>query len=71
MDFTLDEEQEALRDAVRGLLKQYDPSVDAERRRSVTANRCVQLGRASVSVGRESATPSVRYRGFTAVQPGC
>jgi len=37
MDFTLDEEQVALRDAVRGLLKQYDPSVDAERRRSVTA----------------------------------
>jgi alkylation response protein AidB-like acyl-CoA dehydrogenase len=37
MDFTLDDEQEALRDAVRGLLKQYDPSVDAERRRSVTA----------------------------------
>ncbi|HET6166605.1 MAG TPA: acyl-CoA dehydrogenase family protein [Marmoricola sp.] len=37
MDFTLDEEQEALRDAVRGLLKQYDPSVDAERRRGVTA----------------------------------
>ena len=27
MDFTLDEEQEALRDAVRGLLKGYDPSV--------------------------------------------
>jgi alkylation response protein AidB-like acyl-CoA dehydrogenase len=37
MDFTLDEEQEALRDAVRGLLKGYDPSVDAERRRQVTA----------------------------------
>jgi alkylation response protein AidB-like acyl-CoA dehydrogenase len=37
MDFTLDEEQEALRDAVRGLLKSYDPAVDAERRRQVTA----------------------------------
>jgi alkylation response protein AidB-like acyl-CoA dehydrogenase len=37
MDFTLDEEQEALRDAVRGLLRQYDPSVDSERRRQVTA----------------------------------
>jgi alkylation response protein AidB-like acyl-CoA dehydrogenase len=37
MDFTLDDEQLALRDAVRGLLKGYDPSVDAERRRSVTA----------------------------------
>ncbi|MGO4256700.1 acyl-CoA dehydrogenase family protein [Marmoricola sp. RAF53] len=37
MDFTLDEEQAALRDAVRGLLKGYDPSVDAERRRQVTA----------------------------------
>jgi alkylation response protein AidB-like acyl-CoA dehydrogenase len=37
MDFTLDDEQEALRDAVRGLLKQYDPAVDAERRRQVTA----------------------------------
>jgi len=37
MDFTLDEEQEALRDAVRGLLKQYDPAVDAEHRRQVTA----------------------------------
>jgi alkylation response protein AidB-like acyl-CoA dehydrogenase len=37
MDFTLDEEQEALRDAVRGLLKGYDPSVDAGRRRQVTA----------------------------------
>lgn len=37
MDFTLDEEQEALRDAVRGLLKGYDPAVDAERRRHVTA----------------------------------
>jgi len=37
MDFTLDEEQEALRDAVRGLLKGYDPSIDADRRRQVTA----------------------------------
>ena len=37
MDFTLDEEQEALRDAVRGLLRGYDPSVEAERRRQVTA----------------------------------
>ena len=36
MDFTLDEEQTALRDAVRGLLKGYDPNVDAERRRQVT-----------------------------------
>ena len=36
MDFTLDEEQEALRDAVRGLLRTYDPAVDAERRRQVT-----------------------------------
>jgi alkylation response protein AidB-like acyl-CoA dehydrogenase len=37
MDFTLDEEQEALRDAVRGLLKGYDATVDAEQRRRVTA----------------------------------
>ena len=37
MDFTLDEEQTALRDAVRGLLKGYDPNVDAERRRQVTS----------------------------------
>jgi alkylation response protein AidB-like acyl-CoA dehydrogenase len=37
MDFTLDDEQVALRDAVRGLLKGYDPSVDAEKRRNVTA----------------------------------
>jgi alkylation response protein AidB-like acyl-CoA dehydrogenase len=37
MDFTLDDEQEALRDAVRGLLKHYDPAVDAEHRREVTA----------------------------------
>ncbi len=37
MDFALDEEQAALREAVRGLLKQYDPAVDAEHRRQVTA----------------------------------
>ncbi len=37
MDFTLNDEQTALRDAVRGLLKGYDASVDAERRRQVTA----------------------------------
>ena len=37
MDFELDEEQRALRDAVRGLLKGYDPANDAERRRQVTA----------------------------------
>jgi alkylation response protein AidB-like acyl-CoA dehydrogenase len=37
MDFTPDEEQVALRDAVRGLLRQYDPAVDAEQRRQVTA----------------------------------
>ncbi|HET9500335.1 MAG TPA: acyl-CoA dehydrogenase family protein [Marmoricola sp.] len=37
MDFTLDDEQDALRDAVRGLLKGYDPAVDAEHRRQVTA----------------------------------
>lgn len=37
MDFTFDEEQEALREAVRGLLKDYDPAVDAERRRRVTS----------------------------------
>jgi len=36
MDFTLDPEQEALRDAVRGLVKGYDPATDAERRRKVT-----------------------------------
>lgn len=36
MDFTLDEDQTALRDAARGLLKGYDPNVDAERRRTVT-----------------------------------
>jgi len=35
MDFELDEEQRALRDAVRGLLKGYDPANDAERRRQV------------------------------------
>ena len=34
MDFTLDSEQTALRDAVRGLLKGYD----AEHRRAVTKN---------------------------------
>jgi alkylation response protein AidB-like acyl-CoA dehydrogenase len=37
MDFTLDDEQLALRDAVRGLLKGYDPAVDAERRRQVAS----------------------------------
>jgi alkylation response protein AidB-like acyl-CoA dehydrogenase len=37
MDFTLDEEQLALRDAVRGLLKGYEPAVDSEHRREVTA----------------------------------
>ncbi len=37
MDFELDEEQTALRDAVRGLVKVYDPVVDSERRREVTA----------------------------------
>lgn len=37
MDFTHTDEQVALRDAVRGLLKGYDPAVDAERRRTVTA----------------------------------
>lgn len=37
MDFTPDQEQDALREAVRGLLKGYDPAVDAERRRRVTA----------------------------------
>jgi len=37
MDFELDEEQRALRDAVRGLLKGYDPANDAERRRQVVA----------------------------------
>ena len=36
MDFTLAPEQEALRDALRGLVKGYDPAVDAERRRQVT-----------------------------------
>jgi len=37
MDFELDDEQVALRDAVRGLVKVYDPVVDSERRREVTA----------------------------------
>jgi alkylation response protein AidB-like acyl-CoA dehydrogenase len=37
MDFTLDGEQLALRDAVRGLLKGYDPAADSEHRRQVTA----------------------------------
>ncbi len=37
MDFTLDSEQAALRDAVRGLLKAYDPAQDAERRRQVVS----------------------------------
>lgn len=37
MDFELDDEQAALRDAVRGLVKVYDPVVDSERRREVTA----------------------------------
>jgi alkylation response protein AidB-like acyl-CoA dehydrogenase len=36
VEFTLDEEQTALRDAVRGLLKGYDPAVDSEHRRQVT-----------------------------------
>jgi len=37
MDFELDDEQVALRDAVRGLLKVYDPATNSERRRTVTA----------------------------------
>jgi alkylation response protein AidB-like acyl-CoA dehydrogenase len=37
MDFELDDEQTALRDAVRGLLKVYDPATNSERRREVTA----------------------------------
>jgi len=37
MDFELDDEQIALRDAVRGLLKVYDPTTSSERRRVVTA----------------------------------
>ncbi|RNL63276.1 acyl-CoA dehydrogenase [Nocardioides marmoriginsengisoli] len=37
MDFELDEEQTALRDAVRGLLKGYDPATNSEHRREVTA----------------------------------
>ncbi|MGN6782370.1 MAG: acyl-CoA dehydrogenase family protein [Marmoricola sp.] len=36
MDFTLDEEQAALRDAVRGLLKGYDAASNPEHRRQVT-----------------------------------
>lgn len=37
MDFELDDEQIALRDAVRGLLKGYDPATNFEHRREVTA----------------------------------
>lgn len=37
MDFELDDEQAALRDAVRGLLKGYDPATNSEHRRTVTA----------------------------------
>src|SRR5690349_20183314 len=37
MDFELDDEQVALRDAVRGLLKVYDPATNSERRRVVTS----------------------------------
>lgn len=37
MDFELDDEQVALRDAVRGLLKGYDPATNSEHRRQVTA----------------------------------
>ncbi|MCW2784975.1 MAG: acyl-CoA dehydrogenase [Marmoricola sp.] len=37
MDFELDDEQTALRDAVRGLLKGYDPATNSEHRREVTA----------------------------------
>ncbi|MET3963249.1 alkylation response protein AidB-like acyl-CoA dehydrogenase [Marmoricola sp. OAE513] len=37
MDFELDEEQTALRDTVRGLLKGYDPATNFEHRREVTA----------------------------------
>lgn len=36
MDFELDDEQVALRDAVRGLLKGYDPATNFEHRRQVT-----------------------------------
>lgn len=36
MDYSYDDEQDALREAVRGLLKGYDPAVDAEHRRQVT-----------------------------------
>lgn len=37
MDFELDDEQTALRDAVRGLLKGYDAATNSEHRRQVTA----------------------------------
>ncbi|HEX4189353.1 MAG TPA: acyl-CoA dehydrogenase family protein, partial [Marmoricola sp.] len=37
MDFELDDEQTSLRDAVRGLLKGYDPATNSEHRREVTA----------------------------------
>jgi alkylation response protein AidB-like acyl-CoA dehydrogenase len=37
MDFELDDEQVALRDAVRGLLKGYDPATNFEHRREITA----------------------------------
>jgi hypothetical protein len=37
MDFELDDEQTALRDAVRGLLKGYDPATNSEHRRTITA----------------------------------
>lgn len=37
MDFELDDEQTSLRDAVRGLLKGYDPATNFEHRRQVTA----------------------------------
>ena len=36
MDFELDDEQTALRDAVRALLKVYEPATSADRRRTVT-----------------------------------
>lgn len=36
MDFELSDEQQALREAARDVLRGYDPNVDAERRRSVT-----------------------------------
>ncbi len=38
MDFELDDEQVALRDAVRGLLKGYDQTTNSEHRRQVTAS---------------------------------